>query len=301
MSNKALKTPLRYPGGKSRACTKMEQFFPDFSRYKEFREPFLGGGSVALHISKMYPQLSIWVNDLYEPLVNFWQAIQDDGENLQYMIWSLKNKYPDRDTARELFLESKEKINNKELSSRDRAAYFYIVNKCSFSGLTESSSFSAQASESNFSYRGIEKISGYQKIIENWKITNLSYEDLLTDWEGAFIYLDPPYDIKDNLYGKSGAMHKKFNHDKFAEDCDKHTAHMMISYNSSQLIKDRFKEWSASEFDLTYTMRSVGEYMRNQQDRKELLLMNYNKPKVKLTFDGCYNYDRLKKEGLVDV
>ena len=301
MSNKALKTPLRYPGGKSRACTKMEQFFPDFSRYKEFREPFLGGGSVALHISKMYPQLSIWVNDLYEPLVNFWQTIQDDGENLQYMIWSLKNKYPDRDTARELFLESKEKINNEKLPSRDRAAYFYIVNKCSFSGLTESSSFSAQASESNFSYRGIEKISGYQKIIENWKITNLSYEDLLTDWEGAFIYLDPPYDIKDNLYGKSGAMHKKFNHDKFAEDCDKHTAHMMISYNSSQLIKDRFKEWSASEFDLTYTMRSVGEYMRNQQDRKELLLMNYNKPKVKLTFDGCYNYDRLKKEGLVDV
>ena len=301
MSNKALKTPLRYPGGKSRACTKMEQFFPDFSRYKEFREPYLARGSVALHISKMYPQLSIWVNDLYEPLVNFWQTIQDDGENLQYMIWSLKNKYPDRDTARELFLEAKEKINNEELSSRDRAAYFYIVNKCSFSGLTESSSFSAQASESNFSYRGIEKISGYQKIIENWKITNLSYEDLLTDWEGAFIYLDPPYDIKDNLYGKSGVIHKKFDHDKFAEDCDKHTAHMMISYNSSQLIKDRFKNWSASEFDLTYTMRSVGEYMRNQQDRKELLLMNYNKPKVKLTFDGCYNYDRLKKEGLVDV
>ena len=301
MSNKALKTPLRYPGGKSRACTKMGQFFPDFSKYREFREPFLGGGSVALYISKMYPELSIWVNDLYEPLVNFWQTIQDDGENLQYMIWSLKNKYPDRDTARELFLESKEKINNEELPSRDRAAYFYIVNKCSFSGLTESSSFSAQASESNFSYRGIEKITGYQQIIENWKITNVSYEDLLTDWDGAFTYLDPPYDIKDNLYGKSGAIHKKFDHDKFAEDCDKHTAHMMISYNSSQLIKDRFKEWSASEFDLTYTMRSVGEYMRNQQDRKELLLMNYNKPKVKLTFDGCYNYDRLKKEGLVDV
>ena len=275
MSKKSLKTPLRYPGGKSRAVTKMGQYLPDLREYKEFREPFLGGGSVALHISKMYPQLSIWVNDLYEPLVNFWQTIQDDGENLQYMIWSLKNKYPDRDTARELFLESKEKINNKELSSRDRAAYFYIVNKCSFSGLTESSSFSAQASESNFSYRGIEKIAGYQEIIENWKITNVSYEDLLTDWDGAFIYLDPPYDIKDNLYGKKGDMHKKFDHDKFAEDCDRHTAHMMVSYNSSQLVKDRFKEWTATEFDLTYTMRSVGEYMREQQQRKELLLLNY--------------------------
>ncbi len=275
MSKKALKTPLRYPGGKSRACTKMGQFFPDFSKYREFREPFLGGGSVALYISKMYPELSIWVNDLYEPLVNFWQNIQDDGQNLQDMIWSLKNKYPERDSAKKLFTQAKENVNNEELSSRDRAAYFYVVNKCSFSGLTESSSFSAQASESNFSYRGIEKIVEYQKIIENWKITNISYEDLLTDWTGAFIYLDPPYDIKDNLYGKKGAMHKKFDHDKFAEDCDRHTAHMMVSYNSSQLVKDRFKEWTAIEFDLTYTMRSVGEYMHDQQQRKELLLLNY--------------------------
>ena len=275
MSKKALKTPLRYPGGKSRACTKLDQYLPDLRDYKEFREPFLGGGSVAIHIAKKYPNISIWVNDLYEPLVNFWQTIQDDGQNLQDMILSFKNKYPNRDSARELFVAAKEEINNEELSSRDRAAYFYVVNKCSFSGLTESSSFSAQASESNFSYRGIEKIIGYQQIIENWKITNVSYEDLLTDYKEAFIYLDPPYDIKDNLYGKKGDMHKKFDHDKFAEDCDKHTAHMMVSYNSSQLVKDRFKDWTATEFNLTYTMRSVGEYMHEQQQRKELLLLNY--------------------------
>ena len=45
-----LKTPLRYPGGKSRAVKKMAHYFPDFNDYKEFREPFLGGGSVALYV-----------------------------------------------------------------------------------------------------------------------------------------------------------------------------------------------------------------------------------------------------------
>ena len=50
---------------------------------------------------------------------------------------------------------------------------------------------------------------------------------------------------------------------------------MMISYNSSQLIRDRFKEWTPSEFDHTYTMRSVGDYMKEQQERKELVLTNY--------------------------
>ena len=51
---------------------------------------------------------------------------------------------------------------------------------------------------------------------------------------------------------------------------------MLISYNSDQLVKDRFRDWNCDEFDLTYTMRSVGEYMRNQKMRKELLLFNYN-------------------------
>jgi len=96
-----------------------------------------------------------------------------------------------------------------------------------------------------------------------------------------FMYLDPPYDIKDNLYGKKGAMHKSFDHDKFASDCDEHNhIKMLISYNSDQLVKDRFKDWKASEFNLTYTMRSVGEYMRDQQGRKELLLFNYELPEV---------------------
>ena len=28
---------------------------------------------------------------------------------------------------------------------------------------------------------------------------------------------------------------------------------MLISYNSDQLVKDRFKDWNCAEFDLTYT------------------------------------------------
>ena len=273
---KSLKTPLRYPGGKSRACLKMDPYFPDLREYKEFREPFLGGGSVALHITKKYPHLKIWVNDLYKPLVNFWQQLQMFGPEMKTKLQELKSKYPDPVSAKVLFLESKEYLNDE--SNNDalwRAISFYIVNKCSFSGLTESSSFSKQASKSNFSLRGIQKLPGYTKIIENWKITNVSYENLMDNEGDTFVYLDPPYDIKDNLYGKKGSMHKGFNHDRFAKDCDECFMPQLISYNSDQLVKDRFKKWRAAEFDLTYTMRSVGEYMREQKKRKELLLFNY--------------------------
>ena len=287
MSKKGLKTPLRYPGGKSRACTKMGQFFPDLREYVEYREPFLGGGSVAIHVTKLYPHLKITVNDLYEPLINFWSNLQMFGTELYTELKNLKISHCNQDSARCLFDVMKETINDREKTDLERAVAFYVVNKCSFSGLTESSSFSAQASDSNFSMRGIEKLLGYQEIISNWHINQYSYEYCFrTDiHDGLFMYLDPPYDIKDNLYGKKGAMHKSFDHDKFASDCDEHNnIKMLISYNSDQLVKDRFKNWTAGEFDLTYTMRSVGDYMSDQQKRKELLLFNYKLSEV--TVDG---------------
>ena len=253
----------------------MDPYFPDLRNYKEYREPFLGGGSVAIHIAKKYPSLDIWVNDLYNPLYTFWCILRDKPQDLYECIKETKAEHNTPELARKLFEESKVSLNHEETWDFYRAVAFYIINKCSFSGLTENSSFSPQASESNFSMRGIEKLPEYSKIIKDWKITNLSYEKLLTDDKECFIYLDPPYEIGSNLYGKRGSMHKSFDHDQFALDCDRYTAPQLISYNSSQLIRDRFKDWDASEFDLTYTMRSVGDYMREQKDRKELILFNY--------------------------
>jgi DNA adenine methylase len=250
---------------------------PDLKDYREYREPFLGGGSVALEVSKRYPHLNIWVNDLYEPLYNFWRELQDNGQKLRDELVQLKQRHADQASARNLFLDAKAYLARPLEDTEDfhRAVSFYVVNKCSFSGLSESSSFSKQASDSNFSMAGIDKLPEYQKLIANWTITNKSYEYLLTDWKDVFTYLDPPYEIGSNLYGKRGNMHKTFNHDFFATKCDRFVGPQLISYNSSQLIRDRFEGWTAAEFAHTYTMRSVGCYNTDQASRKELVLFNY--------------------------
>jgi DNA adenine methylase len=269
---------LRYPGGKSRALSKLFQYIPDLKEYREYREPFLGGGSVALEVSKRYPHLNIVVNDLYEPLYNFWRELQEHGQKLRDELVQLKQRHADQGSARTLFLDAKAYLARpvEDTENFHRAVSFYVVNKCSFSGLSESSSFSRQASDSNFSMAGIDKLPEYQKLIANWTITNKSYEQLLTDWKDVFTYLDPPYEIGSNLYGKRGNMHKGFNHDFFATKCDRFVGPQLISYNSSQLIRDRFKEgWTAAEFAHTYTMRSVGCYNTDQASRKELVLFNY--------------------------
>jgi len=278
---KSLKTPLRYPGGKSRAITKMSQVFPDLNQYTQYREPFLGGGSVALWVTKQYPDIPVWVNDLYEPLYNFWTSLQKNGNSIQDKLLEIKTENNDHDKAKELFIQCKEEVDDYSLPCEHRATSFYVVNKCSFSGLTEASSFSKQASDSNFSIRGIERLCEYAKLIANWKITNYSYERLLGgevagEVKDAFVYLDPPYEIGSNLYGKKGDMQKYFRHDEFSKKCNKSTQDLLVSYNSSQLIKDRFKDWKAVEYEHTYTMRSTVSYTKEQKGRKELVLLNYD-------------------------
>lgn len=275
MIPKRCKTPLRYPGGKSRATKKMFVYLPDMDKIKRYHEGFLGGGSVAFAFARQFPDVPVFVNDKYWNLYNFWVNLKDNSDALYDRVLELRNAHPERESAKELFLASKQVLVDGEGSELELAARFYVANKCSFSGLGESSSFSKQASVSNFTHQGIENLKQYPLLMKNWTITNECYSTLLSDDKDTFVYLDPPYDIKDVLYGRKGNMHRGFNHQDFADRCNAHSAPTMISYNCDNWVVERFEKWKDIYFDLTYTMRSTGTYNQDQKARKELLLLNY--------------------------
>ena len=278
MKTPILTTPIRYPGGKSKAVKKLYEYLPNIEDYDEWREPFLGGGSMSIEISKRYPDMKIWVNDLYPALFTFWTVLRSDGEDMCEKLIRMKSECYTPDAAKKMLGEQKEIINDDTSSKFDKAVAWYFANRNSFSGLTETGTFSVQANEMSFTLNIINKLPHYQKLIQNWKFTNDSYDVLLQDISSdVFVYLDPPYEISEStLYGKNGSMHKKFDHDAFAKNCNECSMDMMISYNADQSIKDRFQGWNEIEFDHTYSMRSVGKYMENQKERKELVLTNYS-------------------------
>jgi DNA adenine methylase len=291
---KSLKTPLRYPGGKSRAVKYLVPRMPKDAT--EYREPFIGGGSVAIAFTKEYPDVPVWVNDLYEPLVNFWQQLQTNADVLYTLLKLYKEENPTPDTARVLFNQMKVDLNDRETPNLQRAAAFYVINKCSFSGLTESSSFSQQASDSNFSMRGIENLPKYSELIENWKITCGPYWDMMMTSApvGTFWFFDPPYDIKDNLYGKKGELHKGFNHEEFHAWITQGNVkdRWMITYNTNPTLMEWYDGYNQIKWDLTYTMRSVGDYMNEQKDRAELLITNYDET----ISNGILEFNKSKQE-----
>jgi len=280
-SIKSLKTPLRYPGGKSKAIKTLSPWFPQI--ISEYREPFIGGGSVAINFTKSNPDIPVWINDLYVPLYNFWIQLRDRGEELSERVREEKQKTLDEGdkdkvtaSAKELFNKYKEEIDTYD--NFEKAVAFFIMNKCSFSGLTENSTFSQTASNSNFSLVGADKLAQFSKLIKNWKITNVDYSEVMKEKGSSdtFVFLDPPYDIKDFLYGKNREMHKKFDHDRFADDVYNCLYKFMITYNLNDRLLELYKNYNLKEWKLRYSMAHRGDKGSNDNIKTELLVTNYS-------------------------
>ena len=268
---KLLKTPLRYPGGKSRAAKMLYDWFP--AGIEEFREPFLGGASMALLFTQKHPDVPVWVNDKYYYLYNFWVTLQEHGDDLSDVCYATKQEHPTPDSAKELFIRSKE-----EISSADpfrQAVLFWVLNKCSYSGLTENSSFSQSASQQNFTLRGAANLKKYQDIIADWHITNIDYEDVMNDAESerdnVFVFLDPPYKIGSYLYGTQAELHKNFDHHAFGESCKVCPWDWMVTYNVDEDIEKMFEDYQQRYFSITYGMKH-----RENNKKSELLISNYD-------------------------
>jgi len=281
MTINSLKTPLRYPGGKSKAIKTLSQWYPKI--ISEYREPFIGGGSIAIDITKSNPDIPVWINDLYVPLYNFWVQLRDRGEELSERVREEKQNTldegdPDKVTAKakDLFNKYKEEIDTYD--EFEKAVAFFVMNKCSFSGLTENSTFSQTASNSNFSLVGADKLRQFSKLIKHWKITNLDYSEIMNEdgSDDTFIFLDPPYDIKDFLYGKNREMHRSFDHDKFAEEVYKCGYKFMITYNLNDRLCELYKDYNLKEWKLRYSMAHRGDKGTDENVKTELLVTNYD-------------------------
>jgi len=264
-----IKSPLRYPGGKSRAIKLIAPLVPDFS---EYREPFLGGGSLFVYLKQKYPQKKFWINDIYENLFLFWKYVQENPDKLLSRINFYKGNFND---GKRLFEYLTGNIN--AFDEVEKAAAFFVFNRITFSGTTESGGFSKAAFEKRFTSSSIERVKALSQIMENVKITNSDYREVVeAKGENVFIFLDPPYfsATKSALYGKNGVLHKNFDHERFASVLKNVKHKWLITYDDSDYIKELFSFANIKTWKQVYGMRNVNG--NGNQKENELFISNYD-------------------------
>jgi DNA adenine methylase len=287
----------------------LDQFLPE--TISEYREPFVGGGSVFLHARQKYgADVDYWINDKYENLYCFWVTLRDQPDEMIKTLMELKVKNGELNNkktikeiiktgeynkeqrrafyksqtqkGRELFAEAKHRIEN----SNDfwKGVYLYVLNKCSYSGLTENGTFSPQASIQNFSVTGIRKLRAVSELLQGVKITNLDYANLLVgSSDDTFIFSDPPYKLPSKqsnaLYGKNGELHKTFDHARMYHYTATNLGDHMITYNNTEELTNLYRDYNLTEWSLKYGMRIVpnkdGELKAKDHTNNELLITTY--------------------------
>lgn len=264
-----IKSPLRYPGGKSRAIPLLSHLIPSFTHY---REPFVGGGSVYLYCKQKFPESAYWINDLHPNLFLFWQECQRDVVAVIDEVEHWKKEYKDGKQLHRYLTANLSSMNEVEA-----AAAFFIFNRITFSGTTESGGFSQQAFEGRFTESSIQRLVPFSKLIQNTRITHLDFEEVVTEkGDDVFIFLDPPYHsaTKSALYGKNGNLHKGFDHVRFANAMKACPHKWLITYDDSPYIRELFSFANIIAWDLMYGMRNVTA--TSDQRGKELFISNYD-------------------------
>jgi DNA adenine methylase len=245
------KSPLRYPGGKTRACKKLETIMKEHFNICDFDNlisPFFGGGSFEFHIQNKY-QLNIVANDKFIPLYNFWNICKNNKENLCAEL-SKKIDMVDKDyfySLREQIMKEKNKLN--------QSIMYFIINRCSFSGATLSGGFSLESSKKRFTKSSIERINKLN--LKKFNIHSLDFEDFIETNQDTknLVFLDPPYYLEKSstLYGNNGDMHDTFDHNKLYK-CLSTKKNWFMTYNNCEYIKNLYKDFKTIETSWSYGM-----------------------------------------------
>lgn len=188
-----MKSPLRYPGGKFRYIKKILPYIPTD---KTIISPFFGGGHIELACMERGQYVMAW--DAFFPLVNFWQWMQLEHRKLVHTVTALRLS----GDAEKQFYEGRKIVQTQD--DVEAAAYYFLINRCSFSGATLSGGFSQDASKNRFTQSSIDRLASVD-LSKLRAIHCINFQELSIGGN-AFIYADPPYYEVQGLYGKNGDM-----------------------------------------------------------------------------------------------
>tara|TARA_B100000497_G_scaffold69887_1_gene78599 strand:- start:1346 stop:2110 length:765 start_codon:yes stop_codon:yes gene_type:complete len=246
-----MKSPLRYPGGKTRACKTLDEIINEKGFDKSVViSPFFGGGSFEFFLCNKYGSKLI-VNDKFKPLISFWKSVQTRKVELCSELRKLLNV-----VSKSIFSTMRDTI-MEDTDDFIQGYKYFVINRCSFSGATLSGGFSTESSKKRFTESSIKRTEDLN--LNDVEFHNLDFETFLKGKKGL-IFLDPPYYLNENskLYGKNGDMHENFNHEKLFQVLKKRK-NWIMTYNNCDYIRDLYKNYELREVKWSYGMNASKE------------------------------------------
>lgn len=209
-------------GGKQALCRAIISRFPADYRQMKYVEVFGGGGSVILNKERSAKEV---FNDFNSHLVNLYRMVRERPVELQAALRYVLNSREDFDAIRARMAHGHN--NDPVLWARD----FFQLFKQSYGG--GGTSFGGNPRSMWASLPLIDAVAErFQYVV----VENLDFERLfrLHDDEGTIFYLDPPYVLTEDYYGK---LFGSKDHMRLANVLLGAKALWLLSYNDCETIR----------------------------------------------------------------
>lgn len=278
MKKDELVTPVvKWVGGKRQLIPEIEKHVP--SHYSTYYEPFVGGGAVLFHLQ---PKKAI-VNDINEELINLYQVIKD---NVDELIEDLKKHKNEADYFYKIRELDRDMRKYKSLSSVERASRIHYLNKTCYNGLFRVNS-QGQFNTPFGRYKNPNIVNevtlrAVSKYFNNANITFkcCDFEEAVK-WarKDSFIYFDPPYDpVSDTSsftgYDKGGFDRKEQKRlKKLCDRLNDRGIRFLLSNSETEFILELYKDY---KIDIVHAKRSINSKGHKRGVVNEVLVRNYD-------------------------
>ncbi|WP_313628016.1 DNA adenine methylase [Enterococcus italicus] len=275
-----MKPFLKWAGGKNQLLKEIDKYKP--KQFNTFYEPFVGAGSVFMHLKNEKTR----INDLNSELINTYKVVKD---HLPYLLEELR--IHENKNSREYFYELREWDRNGLISDKsdvERAARFIYLNKTCYNGLFRVNSmgqfnvpYGRQKNPNITNSEVLNLVSGFLNK-NNVLITNKDFSDSVSDAKkGDFIYLDPPYaPLTNNSQNFLGYTLSGFSNEEQQRvfntflELDKKGCYVMLSNSDAAVIRELYQDFKKSTY-VVEAKRLINSRSSNRGKINELIILNY--------------------------
>lgn len=274
---------VKWAGGKTQLLSIIHSHIPE--NIHNYYEPFVGGGAVLFNILKIRNIQYSYINDLNSELINLYEVIQNNVEELIEDLQTHENNKEYYVNIRKIDRDIAAYFN---LSAVEKASRFLYLNKTCFNGLyrvNKKGHFNTPFGDYTHPCicdknnllecnQYLKDVSIYRKSYIDFVFEEYSTEDSNYD----FFYFDPPYlplTKTSNFTSYTSDGFRLEDHVKLKEVCDYLNGlgvKFLLSNSSADEIRELFKDYTIIEVEARRNINSAGNKRGNVT---EFLIKNY--------------------------
>lgn len=292
-----MKPFLKWAGGKTSLIDEIQKRLPNYVYSQDFCliEPFVGGGAVSLWALSQLPYLKkLIINDYNTDLINVYQVIKNNPNELIEYILNLQNDYNklnDLESKKPYFYHKRDVFNLRSGSNVEQAGLFIFLNKSAFNGLyrvNKNNHFNVPiGSYKNPKFIDEENILTISKKLQNTQILTGDFELVLSylpnDLPCVF-YFDPPYRPISDTASFTAYSDNDFDDNEqkrlanFCKKIDKLGHHFLLSNSDpkNQNLNDNFFDelYQGFKIERIQANRTISANSSSRKKINEIIVTN---------------------------